>query len=537
MPPGREPTRNFRHGTTPNVPSFDLVWKFFDGRITIWLLILSVSNFVRPAMAQDSLQPGPQSVPQLRPQISPSPAIEMDKMNDAERRLKEGEPLTMPRSGRTFGIAQAMDLALHNYPSIAAHESRQKAISTKISLARTEYLPKVDLFVQELRGSVNNVLGILFPPLSIPQVSGRTNAAVTFDSVWASNASAFSSWEIVDFGLRHQRVNVARAETDEAGAGVVVTRFQVASAAADAFFALLATEQEVLAQKANTDRMRVFSTSVHSMVNSELRPGVDASRADAELALATDKLIKAEQDREIRRAIFAETLGLAGTYVDIEPGPLLTIPAERTGPKLPAFEFHPLALHQAAIIKTVQARQEVLKHEWRPRIYLEGAIFSRGSGTELRRSVNRIGYLPSVPNWAVGLKAQFSVMDIFAIKAKERDVGSQVLQERSNYEEVMQILKSRDAQARALIDGSTRLAQNAPILLQAAQETEMRSRTRYGVGLCTVVDVAEAEKLLVQAQVNFRLAGLAVWKSYLAASEAHGDLSPFLQLVNGASGK
>jgi hypothetical protein len=51
-----------------------------------------------------------------------------------------------------------------------------------------------------------------------------------------------------------------------------------------------------------------------------------------------------------------------------------------------------------------------------------------------------------------------------------------------------------------------------------------------------VVDVAEAEKLLVEAQVKFKLSGLAVWKSYLAASEARGDLTPFLQLVAAAQG-
>lgn len=477
--------------------------------------------------------------PQLRPQIAPVQAVPIDlgKLNQAEQRLKEGEISQGPRpSGRTFTIAQAVETALKNYPSIAAHESRQKAISARVTLARTEYLPKFDLFIQELRGSTNNVLGILFPPLSIPQVSGPPNRPISFDSVWAANASMFSSWEIIDFGLRKQNVKLAKAETDEAGAGVNVTKFQVACSAAEAFFALLAAHQEVLAQKANTDRMRVFSDSVHSLVNSDLRPGVDSSRADAELALAQDKLIKAEQDREVRRAIFAETLGLAGNYVEIEPGPLLQIPSDGAAPKLQPFQFHPLALHQEALIKTVQARSSVLKHEWRPHIFLEAALFSRGSGAEQRQFISKIGYLPSVANWAVGIKAQFGVMNYFAIRAKERDVSSQVLQERSNYEEVMQILKSKGAQARALIDGASRLAQNAPILLKAAQETEMRSRTRYGVGLCTVVDVAEAEKLLVQAQVTFNLAGLAVWRSYLSASEAHGDLTPFLQLVNAAGG-
>lgn len=503
--------------------------------VFLFLVVASANSGVR---AQDSARSSDQSSGataegnSLRPAIPSSTAL--DKMLESERNLQQGELSPLRDQGGVFSISSSVATALKNYPSIAAHEARQKAISSKVTLAKTEYLPKFDLFAQELRGSDNNVLGILFPPLSIPQVSGRQSGPIGFDSVWASNVSAFFSWEVVDFGLRHEKVKAARAETSEAGAGVVVTKFQVASAAADAFFALLAAKQEVQAQKANADRMRVFATSVHALVDADLRPGVDASRADAELALAQDKLILSEQEREVRRAHFAETLGLAGSNVDVDEGPLLTIPADRVEPKLPPFEFHPVALHQAAIIKTVNARRQVLKKEYRPRIYMEGAIFSRGSGAELRNYVAKIGYLPSVPNWAVGVKAQFHTLSIFAIRAQERDVISQEVQERAKYDEVMQVLKGKDAEARALIDGASRLAANAPILLKAAQDTEMRARTRYGVGLCTVVDVAEAEKLLVQAQVKFNLAGLAVWKSYLSAAEAHGDLSPFLQLVSSA---
>lgn len=474
---------------------------------------------------------------QLRPPIG-SP-LDLRGLKDAERNLQGGEAGSGAAAGAgpTFTIASTVATALKNYPSIAAEESKQKAVSAKITLAKTEYLPKFDLFAQELRGSDNNVLGILFPPLSIPQVSGRQTGPVSFDSVWASNASAFFSWEIFDFGLRHERVNAARADANQVGAGVGVTKFQVATTAANAFFALVASKQEVMAQKANVDRMRIFSTSVHSLVDSDLRPGVDASRADAELALAQDRLILAEQEREVRRAQLAEALGLAGTYVEAEEGPLLTIPTQRVEQKLQPFEFHPVALHQAAIIKTVNARQRVLKKEWRPRIYMEAALFGRGSGAELRDYVSKIGYLPSVPNWAVGVKAQFHTLEIFAIRAKERDVASQEQQERARYAEVMQVLKGQDARAKALIEGASRLASNAPVLLKAAQETELRARTRYGVGLSTVVDVAEAERLLVQAQVKYNLAGLAVWKSYLSAAEAHGDLTPFLQLVSGAAGR
>lgn len=427
-------------------------------------------------------------------------------------------------------------MALHNYPSIAAVQSKSKATAAKIELAKTEYLPRMDLFVQELRGSTNNVLGILFPPLSIPQVAGRQEKPINFDSVWASNASAFFSWELVDFGLRHSRVKEARVDNDRTNKLLDVTKFAVACEAAEAFFGLVGAQQKVRAQRANVERMRVFAMTVNTLVNSDLRPGVDASRADAELAMAQDRLILAEQEQEIARAIFAERMGLAEPNVDADPGPLLVIPENSAPMVLQPFEYHPVAVHQSAVIKAVQARLGVLQKEWRPRIYLESGIFSRGSGAQLKPSIAKLGYLPNIPNWAVGFKAEFHVFDIFAIKAREKGQRSLENEERSRYQEVMLRLRSRDSQAKALIDGASRLAKNAPLFLRAAVDTETRSRTRYGVGLNTVVDVAEAERLLTDAQVTYDLAGLGVWRSYLAAAEAHGDLAPFLQMVNAASG-
>lgn len=424
-------------------------------------------------------------------------------------------------------------MALKNYPTVAESESKTKEASAEIELVKTTYLPKLDLFLQELRGSTNNVLGILFPPLSIPQVTGQAEAPRSFNSVWASNASSFLSWEIFDFGLRHSQVVAAKTSSKRTDALLGLTKFQVACRAADSFFTLVAAEEEVRAQSAALERMKVFASTVHSLVDADLKPGVDASRVDAELAIAEDNLISAQQTRDVRRATLAQHLGIAGSYVEAQHGPLLLLPptiapAVQNKP----FEYHPLAIHQDAEVKTVQAHFQVLKHEWRPHIYLEAAMFSRGSGAQYNRSVARLGYLPNIPNWAVGIKADFHVMEYFAIKAKEKMISNREQAEKHKYAEIMQILKGDDARAKAMIEGATRLAGNAPKFLKAAQDTELRARSRYDVGLANINDVALAEKLLIQAQVTNDLAGLAVWRAYLAAAEARGDLSPLLRLVS-----
>ena len=86
-------------------------------------------------------------------------------------------------------------------------------------------------------------------------------------------------------------------------------------------------------------------------------------------------------------------------------------------------------------------------------------------------------------------------------------------------------------EARAALEGARRVAENTPIELRAARDTEGQARARYQPGLATVVEVAEAQGLLVQAETDDALARLAVWNNLASVAAAQGDLQPFIQLL------
>ena len=79
------------------------------------------------------------------------------------------------------------------------------------------------------------------------------------------------------------------------------------------------------------------------------------------------------------------------------------------------------------------------------------------------------------------------------------------------------------------MDGALRVAENTPIQLKAAQEAEIRARARYTAQLANVIEVAEAQRLLAQAEIDDAVARLGVWRALLVAARAHGDLKPFLE--------
>jgi outer membrane protein TolC len=94
---------------------------------------------------------------------------------------------------------------------------------------------------------------------------------------------------------------------------------------------------------------------------------------------------------------------------------------------------------------------------------------------------------------------------------------------------VLQDLAGGIERARAQLDGARRVAANTPVQLEAARAADQQATARYKAGLGTVVEVAEAQRLLTQSEIEDSLARLAVWSALLALAAAEGDIGPFLK--------
>ena len=90
--------------------------------------------------------------------------------------------------------------------------------------------------------------------------------------------------------------------------------------------------------------------------------------------------------------------------------------------------------------------------------------------------------------------------------------------------------------SRILLDNARQIADETPVLIKAAKDNEKKALERYRVGLSTIVEVAEAERILARAEVEDAVAQVRVWRSILAVSYAQGNLHPFMSLVASAEG-
>jgi outer membrane protein len=435
---------------------------------------------------------------------------------------------------KRFTLDQAVVFALSNYPAIRVRVERLVAKKGEVELAKTAFLPRTDTLWQSNRATANNIYGLLLPQGVLPPISGPVLASTTGRSVWGSGAGVLFSWEAFDFGYRRAEVNIARAGEQRARAEAELTRLDVGTAAANAFLSLLANEQVVRAAQANVRRWEVFDKSAHVLVDNQLRPGADASRADAELALARNRLIQAETSTRVSRAAFADMLGISSVAVEVDPGRLLVTAPQESLPALP-LSSHPAAAAEHAQVEQTKAQERAVERSYVPRFFTQASLSGRGSGANpdgtLATGLNGLGLERA--NYAAGVTVTFPAFDYFSLRAKRKIAAADHRAEQARYEQLMDGLSDQVEQAQAELEGARRIAENTPIELEAARSGETQAQARYQAGLATIVELAEAEGLLVQAEIDDALARLNVWRGLGDVASAQGDLEPFLQLLGG----
>jgi outer membrane protein len=434
---------------------------------------------------------------------------------------------------QTFTLDQAIQYALEHYPTVRVALEQVNASSAGVDVARTAYLPRLDSVWQSNRATANNIFGQLLPQSVVPAMSGPVLESASTQSVWGSAAGALFSWEPVDFGLRHAGVAAADAALTRARAGETLTRLDVQSAVGAAFLSLLAAQRALVSAQADVDRRTTLGRAVQTLVDNQLRPGAEASRAAAERAAAQTRVIQARQTLLLAETTLARVLGLTVGRLSIAGDALLshTPSADVTAA---AASAHPLAqAHQAAVAQA-RAQEDVLARTDFPRVYLESSVFARGSGANANGVFDggADGLALERANWAAGVQIVFpNVFDFSSLRARKAAAAAATRGASALSDEALLTIASQQQAAGALVQAARDIAASTPIQLAAAQQSESQARARYDAGLAGIVDVADAQSLLAQAEVQDQLARVDVWRALLAAAVAQGDLTPFLTLV------
>lgn len=427
-------------------------------------------------------------------------------------------------------LKEAVRRAAERYPSVRVSQAQVTEAAAAISLARTAFLPRVDATAQVNRATANNVFGLMMPNSIIPPISGPQIDGDQARNVFGTAIGMLVSWEPFDFGRRQADVDVSAAAKARAEAAVVRTKLDVSAAAADAYLTALAAEQAVAAARAGIQRNREFEKVLEALTRSQLRPATDLARIQADTIGVEAQVARAEQSVAQTRALLEQYTG--GPVKELDGAGFLAREVEvAAGAGITA--AHPQLLEQQRSIEEIIARMKSIDKSWYPRFAVQGAAFGRGTGARVNGPFAGGGYglYPDHGNWALGFSATLPVMDYKQLRARKEIELQRQTRETARRELVERELSGRLAQAKAQLDGARRVSELAP--RQAAQLRMVLEQTqaRYRAGLGTILEVADAQRQLTQAEIEAALARLAVWRAELAVAYAQGDLEPFLARI------
>lgn len=426
-------------------------------------------------------------------------------------------------------IGTAIEAATRDLPAVTEATARATAATEAVNESRAAFMPRLDGLWQLNRASRNNVFGLLLPQSIVPPISGPVLGTDSFESAWGSAAGLLFSEEVFDFGRRSTEVAAARAQAAAGQAQAGLAKLNAGVAVADAFLTALGAQQTVVAARANVTRLETLQRIVRSQVDAELKPGADQSRVDAEFAAAQNRLVAAEQTLAVAKLTIAEAMGRSEIDVVLDPGSLLSrAPGPSTESAMHVAD-HPAVAAATELAKAADLKRDVTRLSFRPRLFFNGALAARASGANVDGSIDSSrGLWPDVPNWAAGLTVSFPFLDFSANHARLAVDAAEAAASRARVTGVTQRQQIAMRQAQVLLDAASRMARNFPAQLAAARQADAQARARYEAGLTSILEVADAQRLLAAAESDEALASLAVWRARLAVAAASGDLTPFV---------
>ena len=434
------------------------------------------------------------------------------------------------RAATRLSLDQAVALALSRHPRVVAARAVVGVASAQLDEAHWNELPLAGVSGQINHSTSNSVPGSFFATAFIPSVSGSPTGRSLTGDVWQSGAALWGDVDLTGIPLKLAVADAASANREGASAALRGRELQTAFDVANGFLALLAAHERVRAAQANVDRAKTFAVVVRSLVDQTLRPGADAARVDADVALAETEVARAEQLESVRRAELAEAMGSPDEDVDVDPGGLLRPVGDaetNVGDGGPA--TNPLVEERIAAVDRARALARAVRFEYLPRVDLVASLWARGSGA-YSGSLDlgsMTGALPDTPNYAIALIVSWPLTGLPSVAARSRAADARAAEAVARRDDALLAVRGQIAQARAMLEGARRVAQRTPVALASARLAETAAEARYRAALVSVLDVADAQRVLAQAEIEDALARLDVRRAVLYLARAGGDLEPF----------
>jgi outer membrane protein TolC len=410
---------------------------------------------------------------------------------------------------RVVTLAEALGYARAHQPAVRAALGRIATEQALAAVPRAGWYPTAGLAGEILGGTVNNTTAsyLTTSTVDIPRIGG-TPAVTGGAAQWTPHPSTLAAvgvrQELFDFGRIAAQTAATDAEVTVALHAADATVLDVELGVEEAYFAVNAARSILRAAEDAYQRAKVHRDFAQAGVRSGLRSPIELTRAEADLTRFDTGRIRARGGLSAAQVGLAAAVGAPDPALDAADGPAVSAALPAVSDALARAQAKDPRLAEAVARLGAQEQQtRAVSALLRPNLQLSATLSGRAGGAGPDVPVGG-GFLPEVPNWDAALVVSWPLLDP-TISARAH--ASRVAEgERRDEIELTRQLTLAGVQQAYLAVGIARQA--LPALeheLEAARANSAQADARFKAGLGTSVELADAEALRTDAEIQLAL--------------------------------
>jgi outer membrane protein TolC len=421
-------------------------------------------------------------------------------------------------------LPEAMDHARSHHPEVRAALARVAAQRAAASVPRAQWYPVFGVTAQLFAATANNTTGTYVnqPFMDIPRIGAtRVASPGTMEPSASTFAGVGGLQELFDFGRIAAQSAAEDALVDVEQQRARTRTLDVTFGVEEAYYAVLAAKSIVKASDDAYDRAKVHRDLAKAGVDAGLRPPIELTRAEAELSKLDIGRTKARGNVSIAQAVLAASAGVDDAALDAAPAPSVRELPALSDALARASTNDPRILEMLAQLHADEQRTRAIGAEMRPDFSFTATFSGRAGGAppSSGNSTEFGGWVPYIPNWDAGIVFSWPIYDgtVSARKAAAR------AREDVHREEIAAAKQGVAATVRQAYISVTVARDAVPGLeraVKAAEANYVQADARFRAGLGTSVELADAEGLRTEAEIELALGEFELVRSRAALGRA-----------------
>jgi len=424
---------------------------------------------------------------------------------------------------RTVTLDEALSYARDRQPRIKSALAEYEARRAEARVPRAQWLPQIGATAQVFVATSNNTTAsyLTVPELDLPRIGG-SKSTTEATATWSPSASTLAGiglgQEVYDFGRISAQIAVADAYATMAKASADAVGLDVALGVEEAFHGVLAGKAVRAATEDALKRALTHRDYAQAGTKSGMRPPIDLTRAEADVSSLRVRLIQAESGLEASRAALAAAMGSDQLEVDAAETPpdLSSAPAFADAMRTAAAR-NPAILAALSRLDAQHAAVSAVTRELLPNIFASATLTGRAGGAAPTSGDTPYGsgWLPDVANWHIGLVLQWNLFDA-AVLARRAAAKAHEDAARADLELARMSVGLAAERAYLDLDAALRTLPGLQAAVDAARANQAQADARFKAGLGTIVELADAEALLTNSQLELAVGQFTVARARAA---------------------